>query len=234
MNGPPRCLRWRVLGLVFALALGTPVWAKPQHDHVQERAIWEDASAAADIEQAVKAPFSALPNISLLRRGYTASAYWVRLRLPLPSDGPLVLRIQPPYLDEVRLFESTPSGWRERVAGDRHPYLDRESADVAFTFEVQANAHNQGVFYLRLKTTSSSIMDIQALTPRHSAQEAAAFERFMGINIGLVSGVLIWAVLQFFLFNKDRLVLKFIAYELITLLIALAVAGDLSDTVMPE
>jgi two-component system, sensor histidine kinase LadS len=234
MSGPTRCPWWRVLGFVFALALATPVCAQLQHDHVQERAIWEDPSAAAGIDQAVQAPFSALPNTSLLRRGYTASAYWVRLRLPLPSDGPLVLRIQPPYLDDLRLFESTPSGWRERVAGDRHPYSGRESADVAFTFEVQANAHNQGVFYLRLKTTSSSIIDIQALTPRDSAQEAAAFERFMGINIGLMSGVLIWAVLQFFLFNKDRLVLKFIAYELITLLIALAVAGHLSDTVLPE
>jgi signal transduction histidine kinase len=228
------CRIFWALGLACCLGWGNPVWAEPHHDHVLERAIWEDSTAAAPIEQAVQASFTPLPNTSLVRRGYSAAAFWVRLRLPWPSESPLVLRVQPPYLDEVRLFESTPSGWRERVAGDRHPNASRESADVAFTFEVQANGHNQGVFYLRLQTTSSSIIDIQALTPRDSAEQAADFERFMGINMGLVGGVLIWAVLQYFLLNRDQLVLRFIAYELITLLIALAIAGHLSDTLLAD
>jgi signal transduction histidine kinase len=224
----------RVLGLACWLGLATAAWANPHHDHVLERAIWEDASAAVAIEQAVQAPFQALPNSTLVRQGYSASAFWIRLRLPWPNENSLVLRIQPPYLDEVRLFEASPSGWRERVAGDHHAQSTRESADVAFTFEVKANDHNQGVFYLRLQTTSSSIIDIQALTPRDSAEQAADFERFMGINMGLVAGVLIWAVLQYFLLNRDQLVLRFIAYELVTLLIALAIAGHLSDTLFAD
>ena len=224
----------RLLCLACWLGLATTAWAGPHHDHVLERAMWEDTSAAVAIEQAVQAPYQALPNITLLRQGYSESAFWVRLRLPWPSESPLVLRIQPPYLDEVRLFESTPSGWRERVAGDRHPHSARESADVAFTFAVQANDHNQGVFYLRMQTTSSSIIDIQALSPRDSAEQAADFERFMGVNMGLVAGVLLWAVLQYFLVNRDPLVLRFIAYELVTLLIAMAVAGHLSDTLFAD
>ena len=231
MNPIARCRGWRVLVLTCVWAWATVVGATTLQDHVLERAIWEDTQASASIEEVVQAPFTVLPNNSLVRRGYSTSAFWLRLHVPFPSESPLVLRIQPPYLDEVRLLESTPNGWRERMAGDHHPYSARESADVAFTFEVQANAHNQGVFYLRLSTTSSSIIHIQALTPRDSAAQAADFERFMGINLGLVTGVLIWAVLQFFLVNKDPLVLKFIAYELITLLIAMAVAGHLSDTV---
>lgn len=224
----------RLLCLAYWLGLATAAWAGPHHDHVLERSIWEDTSAAVAIEQAVQAPYQALPNTTLLRKGYSESAFWLRLRLPWPSESPLVLRIQPPYLDEVRLFESTPSGWRERVAGDRYPHSARESADVAFTFAVQANDHNQGVFYLRMQTTSSSIIDIQALSPRDSAEQAADFERFMGVNMGLVAGVLLWAVLQYFLVNRDPLVLKFIVYELVTLLIALAVAGHLSDTLFAD
>lgn len=234
MNLIAQCRIFWALGLACLLAWGNPVVAQTHHDHVLERAIWEDATAAVPIEQAVQASFSPLPNTSLIRRGYSDAAFWIRLSLPWPSETPLILRIQPPYLDEVRLFESTASGWRERVAGDHHPSASRESADVAFNFEVQANAHNQGVFYLRLQTTSSSIIDIQALTPRDSAEQAADFERFMGINMGLVTGVLIWAVLQYFLLNRDQLVLRFIAYELITLLIALAIAGHLSDTLFAD
>lgn len=234
MNLIAQCRIFWALGLAFLLAWGNPVGAQTHHDHVLERAIWEDATAAVPVEQAVQASFSPLPNTSLIRRGYSDAAFWIRLRLPWPSENPLILRIQPPYLDEVRLFESTASGWRERVAGDHHPNASRESADVAFNFAVQANAQNQGVFYLRLQTTSSSIIDIQALTPRDSAEQAADFERFMGINMGLVAGVLIWAVLQYFLLNRDQLVLRFIAYELITLLIALAMAGHLSDTVFAD
>lgn len=234
MNLIAQCRIFWALGLACLLAWGNPVVAQTHHDHVLERAIWEDATAAVPIAQAVQASFSPLPNTSLIRRGYSDAAFWIRLRLPWPSETPLILRIQPPYLDEVRLFESTASGWRERVAGDYHPSASRESADVAFNFEVQANAHNQGVFYLRLQTTSSSIIDIQALTPRDSAEQAADFERFMGINMGLVAGVLIWAVLQYFLLNRDQLVLRFIAYELITLLIALAIAGHLSDTLFAD
>jgi len=234
MNLIAQCRIFWALGLACLLAWGNPVGAQTHHDHVLERAIWEDATAAVPVEQAVQASFSPLPNTSLIRRGYSDAAFWIRLRLPWPSENPLILRIQPPYLDEVRLFESTASGWRERVAGDHHPNASRESADVAFNFAVQANAQNQGVFYLRLQTTSSSIIDIQALTPRDSAEQAADFERFMGINMGLVAGVLIWAVLQYFLLNRDQLVLRFIAYELITLLIALAMAGHLSDTVFAD
>jgi two-component system, sensor histidine kinase LadS len=234
MNLIAQCRIFWALGLACLLAWGNPVWAQTHHDHVLERAIWEDATAAASIEQAAQASFDPLPNTSLVRRGYSDAAFWFRVRLPWPSDSPLVLRIQPPYLDEVRLFESTAGGWRERFAGDHHPSASRESADVAFNFAVQANAQNQGVFYLRLKTTSSSIIDIQALTPRDSAEQAADFERFMGVNMGLVTGVLIWAVLQYFLLNREQLVLRFIAYELITLLIALAMAGHLSNTVFAD
>lgn len=234
MKLPTLCRAFRVLGLVCLLGFTPSAWAVTQHDHVLDRAIWEDVSASADIDQVLKAPFEALPNVSLLRRGYSPSAYWLRLRIPPSGDNPLVMRIQPPYLDDLRLFEQTQDGWRERVAGDRHAYSARESSDVAFTFEVQANDHNQGIFYLRLNTTSSSIMDVQVFSRRDSAEQAAAFERFMGINMGLVAGVLIWAVLQFFLVNKDRLVLRFIVYELITLLIAMAVAGRLSDWVFTD
>lgn len=234
MSWIARCRMVWALGVAFVLACSHPVGAQTHLDHVLERAIWEDTTAAASIEQAVQADYSALPNTSLVRRGYSESAFWIRLRLPWPNENPLVLRIQPPYLDEVRLFESTASGWRVRVAGDHHPKATRERADIAFTFEVQANAHNKGVFYLRLQTTSSSIIDIQALTPKDSAAQAIDFERFMGINMGLVAGVLIWAVLQYFLLNQDRLVLRFIVYELITLLIALAMTGHLADALFAD
>ncbi len=226
-----RC--WQVLGLAFALSWSAVSMASDHSDHIVERAIWEDASGTAAIEEAVLAAYAPLPNKRLLRRGYSDSAFWLRLRI---EDGePLVLRIQPPYLDDVRLFERIAGGaWRERVAGDWYAYADRESADVAFTFAVQRNADNQGVFYVRLKTTSSSIMDVQALRQRDSAQLAADFERFMGVNAGLVAGVLIWAVLQFFLVGRDPMLLRFIAYELITLLIAMTMAGRLADTVFPD
>jgi signal transduction histidine kinase len=226
-----RC--WQVLGLVIALSWSSASIAADHQDHIVERTIWEDVSGSAGVEQAMLATYAPLPNTRLLRRGYSTSAFW--LRVLIEDDAPLVLRIQPPYLDDVRVFERVSNGaWRERIAGDWHAYADRESPDVAFTFAVQRNEHNQGVFYVRLKTTSSSIMDVQALSPRDSADQAAGFERFMGLNTGLVAGVLIWAVLQFFLVGHDRMLLRFIAYELITLMIALAVAGRLADTVFPD
>ncbi len=222
-----------VLGLAFVLSWSVVSWASNHQDHIVERAIWEDVSGIAGVEEAVLASYAPLPNTRLLRRGYSTSAFW--LRLQIEGEGPFVLRIQPPYLDDVRVFERMPTGaWRERIAGDWHAYADRENPDVAFTFSVQCNPDNQGVFYVRLKTTSSSIMDVQVLTPRDSAEQTADFERFMGLNVGLVAGVLIWAVLQFFLVGRDPMLLRFIAYELITLMIAMAVAGRLADTVFPE
>lgn len=226
-----RC--WQVLWLAFALSWSAVSLASDHSDHIVERAIWEDVSGTAGVEEAVSASYAPLSNTRLLRRGYSDSAFW--LRLLIEDDAPLVLRIEPPYLDDVRVFERMADGaWRERIAGDWHAYADRENPDVAFTFAVQRNAHNQGVFYVRLKTTSSSIMDVQALTPRDSAEQTADFERFMGLNAGLVAGVLIWAVLQFFLVGRDPMLLRFIAYELITLMIAMAVAGRLTDTAFPD
>lgn len=226
---PKRRLWWA--WLAGLLLIVSPL-VSAQQDHIVARAIWEDAAATATVEQVQSANFETLPPKSLVRKGYSQSAFWIRLQVQ--GTGPLILRIQPPYLDDVRLFEREGVTWRERVAGDHHPYVLREQADVAFSFQIQANADNQGVFYLRLKTSSSSIMDIQALSPRDSAQEVSDFERFMGVNMGLVAGVLIWAVLQYFLVGKDRLVLMFMAYELITLLIAMSVAGRLTGSLFPH
>jgi signal transduction histidine kinase len=227
-------MRWwrRLAGGLLLLVLAVNAQARDHQDHIVERAVWEDTTAALGVEQAATADFVSVPNTSLLRRGYSESAFWIRLKITEP--GPLVLRIQPPYLDDVRLYERTTHGWKERIAGDRHPYVLREKPDVAFAFDVQVNPSNQGVFWVRLQTTSSSIIDIQALTPWAAAQEVSAFDRFMGINMGLVAGVLIWALLQYVLVGRDPLVLKFIACEIVTLLIAMAIAGRLSDTLFPQ
>jgi 7TMR-DISM extracellular 2 len=57
----------------------------------------------------------------MLSKGYSASAFWVRLKVEgsspeegLPTDklrDKLILRIQPAYLDDIRLFDPLePSG----------------------------------------------------------------------------------------------------------------------------
>jgi signal transduction histidine kinase len=135
-------------------------------DLILSRSYWEDASNQASFSQAQAKDFQSYSGV--LSRGFTQSAVWIRLGVSPPlgakADEKLILRIRPIYLDEITLFDPLDASGVPRIVGDRSNYRDEEYKSLTHTFVISAGDKARYV-WLRLKTTSTSMINVEAFTP---------------------------------------------------------------------
>lgn len=165
-------------------------WAQPTF--VLAQAVWEDASAQADLSVARQQAYQSFDGI--LSRGFSDSALWVRLTLAA-NNQPLVLRITPVWLDQLTLHDpasKTPPG-PARSAGDLHPPQDNAFPGMGYTFDLPASAAPRQV-WLRLQTTSVQLMNIKALTEAQATQQGAW--QTLGAGVYACVLLLLWVALS--------------------------------------
>lgn len=220
------CCSWLVW--VWGLSLSVAAWG---NDLVMSRAFLTDPAGSLSIEQVVRADFQ--PVGTMLSRGYTDAVHWLRLSVKAPDHGDAVeLRIRPTYLDEVRLFEpdpASPGGWQTRVTGDRYSYQERDRAAVTLVFVVHPQAP-QTVYYLRLKTTSTSLLYVEALASRVAPVEDL---RLLGIQVaylGVMLWLLSWAVHDYAV-RRQSMTGWFVACQVVHIFYDLAIMGYLAPFV---
>jgi signal transduction histidine kinase len=148
----------------------------PQHafavkDYVVERAFFEDKTGQLNFDQAKNATYERMG--PMLSKGYSASVFWVRLKIEgglLPpqsilhkTDNQVVLRIQPTYLDDIRLFDPTDGAVGNRVVGDRYAWSNNEYQSLNFNYVINKTEEDRYI-WLRIQTTSTTIVQAQALS----------------------------------------------------------------------
>ncbi len=162
----PYKLTWLFRGLTVFVLLLASMTAAIANDLIVSRAYWEDESNQASLAQAQANEFK--PYSGVLSRGFTPAAVWIRLEVSPPpgtkADDKLILRIRPIYLDEITLYDPLDSSGLRRVVGDRSNYRDEEYKSLTHTFVIPAGDQARQV-WLRLKTTSTSLISIEAFTP---------------------------------------------------------------------
>ncbi len=183
-------------------------------DFIIARAVLEDRTGTLSIEEAVQAKF--LPADSILSKGYTDSVHWLRIVVRQRDDGgELVLRIRPAVLDEIKLYEPEPAvtgGWKTRVTGDRTPYLARERASVVLGFAIKP-VKPESVYYLRLKTTSSSLLNAEALEPHQAQVKDMWLGMYQMGYLGFMLALLVWAINDYAT-SRQRVVAWFILHQI--------------------
>jgi len=141
---------------------------------------------------------SANTNTATLRglfgRGYTSSAIWIRLQIT-PSerakdDDKLILRIRPMYLDEITLYDPLDTSGQRRQAGDRTEYAAKEYTSLVHNFVIPSG-HEPRWIWLRLKTTSTTLMQIEALS---LADMQADEHRLMVIYSGTLALIMMFSI----------------------------------------
>jgi signal transduction histidine kinase len=142
------------------------------HDHISQRAYWEDTSGQATWQQAKVASFT--PYEGILSRGYTTHPIWIQLELT-PSEksnvtDKLVIRIRPTYLDAITLFDPLDTSGKRRTTGDQTEYGDEEYKSLSHTFVVPTGDQPRTV-WLQLKATSTALMHVEVLSLEDMQQE---------------------------------------------------------------
>lgn len=185
---------------VFALAGGLPV---------TDLALLVDADGSETIAS-VSAPVASerfRPLDRPLNAGYTRAVHWLRFTVQPPTPGEWWLEMQPPFVDDLRLYEPMPSApgaaptLRERRYGDHLPFASREVPYRAFVSRLQLPDTQPRTYYLRLQTTSTSMAFLHLWQPPEFHQAVALEYTLQGVFYGLMATVLLlnllyWAWLR--------------------------------------
>jgi len=214
-----------IMALITGLVIALPAIAG---DLVISRAVLEDATGKLTITDVAKREFK--PAEAVLNKGFTDSAFWLRLCVRAPAKGSdVVLLIRQPYLNEIRLYEADagdPAGWKTRVTGTSYPYSARDRASNSLSFAVSMATH-EATYYLRLKTRSVSQMSVEALTPdeaQYRDYQVDLLEMFFVTSMLLL---LIWAI-HSYLLDRLPVVGIFVIHQAVYTLYGIAITGYLA------
>lgn len=229
----------RSIGLAFLMVvLGScQVTLAHAEDFIVSCDVLEDPSDQLTITDVAHQPFQALSRCALAE-GYSASAFWLKLQVRAPDDpnGELVLRMRPSFIDEIRLYEASdapPEQWKTRITGDRYPYAERDFASISPNFTVKP-APPGTIHYLRLKSTSASLLHVEAMS-FYDAQDRDLWLDFVnGILLAGVLWSLAWAVHDYFDSGRPKVVGLFALHQIVYVFIGLAVPGYLPILVPAE
>jgi signal transduction histidine kinase len=172
-------------------------------DRVLEKAYWSDTTGTASFEQAREARYT--PYTGVLSEGFKAYPQWVRLKIDgAPPGGPdqWVLRIRPVFLDEISLHDplQMAQGSATRRTGDRTPITGSEFDSLHHTFVVPTQAEPRYV-WLRLSTTSTQLMHVEALSPRDMLREEHGLWLAYSALLAVLFSCWLWVFLAWL---KDR------------------------------
>jgi len=212
------------LFLVFIqILIATSAFAK-SHDYVLERAYFEDTSNSLSFDQVQDKPYT--PFTGLLSKGYSKSAFWVRLKIEANTQSALkefVLRIQPTYLDEIQLFDPKHPSNKSRVTGDRYSFEDSEYQSLSYNFVIPADDAPRYV-WLRLKTTSTNLMQVRVLDTKGAKISDQVYETFSIAVISALLIFLIWSAIHWLMF-RERVVGVFFIRQLTAILFFASYVG---------
>lgn len=208
------------------------------NDAIIERAYLEDTSNALQINDVKAGDYADQfkPYTGPLNRGYSKSALWLKLTLrPIDNahsntttqtpnpDQRYVLRIQPSYLDEIALFEAESAGTGPRLTGDRHPMSSQAYRSLNHNFVIQASPQPQTV-WLRLKTSSTSLIHVEATSMEQAIAKDALQYLLMGSFIGFLFLFFCWAAVHW-LDHREPMMGVLAVNQFIAMAFSLAILG---------
>lgn len=223
----------RILTLTLLAFIAYSVYIKPVYaaDTPVPIAVLEDPAATLTFKSILTPEYQSQfskpkPNFVA---GYTRSAFWFKTSVT-PYNGTVWLEFKPPYLDQLDVYWRNEQGQFQQVTlGDLSPFADRPIPHRHFVLPI--NQHEPFEMYVRLKTTSSTILSIRAWEP-------AAFQRYVLIEyfiLALVIGGLISLLifnLRQALWREDAIYRAFLIYLTILIVALLSYNGFFEQFVM--
>lgn len=214
---------------LLSLIISLCALAAQANDWVIERGWVEDPSGEMTLSEVKQAPETTLTT-KLFSKGYSKSVFWLRLRID-PSQindssaQNLVVRIRPPYQDQIWIFDPLAPKDRVRVTGDYYDWADDEYRSLNLNFVIPVGSEPRDIWF-RIKASVSTLTFIEVMTP----EQARAADRQQEIVTTLYLSILFvcfgWALLTR-INRKDQLLSFYLLREFFVIVYALAVLGYL-------
>ena len=221
-----RLLTQYLLAISLAVACGA---SHATDDYIVASALYEDQSAVMTFDEVRTQTL--VPAGTFISKGYTRSAFWLRLTIDPTRRGAaeagkqdkLYVRVQPPYLDDVRLYDPAYPFGHERVNGDHYPWSESEIPSVNFVFAIPAGSQQRDI-WVRMRTTSTNMLRVQVLDEKSLALAEKSQDSLAGIFLGLMLILVMWPAM-IWVSDRDLLSGLFVLKQGVIFLHALAIIG---------
>lgn len=168
---------------------------------------------------------------TIFAQGFNLSALWFRLHIdpgntsPTDAEENLVLRIQPSYHDDIRLYDPLNTSGKLRITGDKHPWSEGDLSFRDLHFRIPRGDAPRDI-WLRLQTHNSTL----AIFEVFSEHELEIQERRMDVVIILYCSVLFlcvgWGISNWQL-HRDKLSGAYVIRGVFAIFYSLAYLGYL-------
>jgi len=189
-----------------------------------------DVQAPEVADRFVPAPGPA----AALSRGFTRSAYWLRLTLRNATGQPVqrMPELGYPILSSIQ-FHSPGTKDRSLATGVATSFSTRPYANRAFVFPVTLAAHSEQVVYLRLQSVSAMLVPAVLWEPQAFHAHERADYSAQAWYFGMASALILFNVLLFFAL-RDVVYLLYSAFAIATTLTISASNGWGKQFLWPE
>ena len=173
--------------------------------------------------------------------GYTRAVHWLRFTLHAPppdaqGQREILLEMHPPYVDDLQIYlprADAKHPFDVRRGGDLLPQADKEFPYRAFVYRIAFDDALARTVYVRLQTTSSSVLTLRAWEPSRFIEHAAREYALLGLLFGLILAGLL-ANVWYGLWRREAIYRRYIVYLLVTLFYLLGINGLAGEYVVPQ
>lgn len=224
----------RHIFLVTLLILGVSALPKvyAQYNQVIDLSYFVDEDGHLGIQEIKNKEFKKYD--AFLNRGYTDSVTWVRILVRKSEvTEPIILRTRPYFLDRIDLYSDddiVPN--LKKTTGDAIKLADLPYQGKSHGFRIYPK-NNPSVYFLRIQTTSSTLLAVDALSQEALKNTEEIENLFLGIYLGFMLWILAWALLSYRKI-KDPILGSFAIYQFISVLMAFSYTGYLGRFVFQD
>lgn len=208
---------------VLSLLLTAQLTAFAGNDLVSEKAFYEDSTGEMTFAEVKSKTFT--PYKDILNKGYSSSAFWVRIKLDetqLQVQEKFAIKITPTYLDEIALFDGS-SNEPIQTVGDRYPIKNNAVGALNFNF-ISSFERAQPYMWMRLQTTSTNLINVEALKPDELNETNFSAYLFGGLLLGVFCVFAFLGAIYFFI-KKEVINGVFFLDEIAALMLMASLMG---------
>jgi signal transduction histidine kinase len=240
-------LRAVLLGAFWLLGVGGLGLALPSHAadpwRIDDLAVLADSSGLERITSVSRPERSGdfTPIADGFSAGYTRAVHWLRFTLHAPPADARGLRetlleIHPPYVDDLQVYlppQQAGEAFDVRHGGDLLPQSAKEFAYRAFVYRVAFEDERPRTVYVRLQTSSSSLLVVKAWEPRAFFAKLPGEYAMFGLLLGLLLAGLLANLWQG-LWRREAMYRRYIAYLFAVLLNLAGINGLAAEFLLPQ
>ena len=183
-----------------------------------ETAYFHDEQQKHTLESAQALAFT--PYRGQLRLGFTGGETWIRVRLKdtqpsslAASTTPLVLRVAPYSLDTLVFHQKNAGLWTQQLAGELQLQKKKVCIELQHCFEFDASNTDANFAYLKVQTTAVRIVRLEVMTADDVLKSSIEVIKSVNTALNLSIALLILSI-AFFFFERSRVLLAFVGFQL--------------------